>query len=270
MKQLLAYIIFIFTLTGLYSQGPCYSKAYFLNMSGGVLFNAKDDFNGDWQIGGPADINSKTEVTYRMGIGFMYESFHYYDKFNYGTDLIVNMKLSRIDNANLKEIRGINLNNDTLQIPTKATSEFRILSFILSPYISYIPFENFPITLSIHPQFIYNVKAEIDNSIELSDTNFINFLGKPEIKRDSNNYIKTNYISYPQDIRNFDFNIKFSLAYRIFSREDCCDCCPTPNISTFSLDLLIGYSPIKNRGLIIYPGLSVQISIPVSEKRFPL
>lgn len=258
----LSLLIIFVSFSKLICTNPCNYKENFLSFNLGYLYELKDDFNSDWQLWGPSETKSIKILNIFAGIGWMYED--YSKNYFFGFDFNYSLKRTNIDNAILINIKGINKINDTIQIHTTATSQFEINSIVFSPNISYKLFKEIQLVLSFQPQLIYNYEIIISNSYTLSDTTFVRFLGKPEIKRDINNKIITVYSNHPNDVRKFDLNFIISLGYRVlwFPIEfepyygDYCN--PPTIIWFFRLDLLIGLSPIDKRKLIIYPGFSFQ------------
>lgn len=225
------------------SKGPSY-----LGINYGKQFNAFNDLNLQNLIGSESTLRKNTFSNLYLGISF---STFANKKIRISWDKIgfdLSYGHSTITNEGaFRNLNGINNTKDTINLVNFFNSNFEIQSLVFSPFYSY-SFNNSYYYITIKPQFSYNFISELNTSINLHDTNFVSFLGKPEIIRNSKGIV-TNF--QRKNIRKLDFNTNVSIDYEIHTK--------TNYSIILSLNFTIGTSPIDNK-LFANPGFNIRIS----------
>jgi hypothetical protein len=243
---------------------PCMTETYF-NINIGYFYPTGDTFYRDWQLGGPSIGGNHHTESFYLGFGFQHKDFP--QDIYYGIDISYYGINSRIYNSKMTNVIGINNLKDSININTTASSSLYTTYLIISPKFGYYFSRKSPFILSLHPQLLIRMGTEVENIYYLSDTNFTSFAGNPKIEKDQKNNIIKKYNRNRDDTRKIDFNLVVSLEYQFllvnWDRDCGCGCCPSFTKCSIRPSALIGFSLIAKRGLIIYPGLSLEFTFPL-------
>lgn len=266
-------VLFVFgtSFAEMYCVFPCYNKVIYCYPSFGISYGAIDNPNTDWILGGPLKNVKHTQYSASCGLGFEYVNQHYSNDLSYGIDFLYSINSVHISDATLTGVKGVTNSHDTIPADISVLSDLLMRSIVLSPSITYrFPYSHF--FLSFRPRFIFFLDPETKNTYKPANTNFASFIGNSALRSDVNQKLITEYSYSPNLQRRIDFNMVFSFGYSYVPEKmkECCDCCPLYSNISLRFDLLIGLSPTGNSNFFLYPGLSINLAVPIYSKSYQM